>query len=377
MPLSRHRLLTIATLSTIAVIGCSLALGAAPASAEAAGAWSTSPAQLFVGETVDAQIEFDIPSDAAPEELPTSISFAAVSDADPSATAVAFDIASTTPNLSGCTIDAGGSAGSCQWDGAAPGDSAVITVHETGVSGPFGVQHLTFSQTLADGTGGAAGFQDMTVIPNPLSESVSLSADTVAVGGTATLSATFVLAAGTPAEYLPSYVGLYARQDPNAGLGALRFTIQSFAGASSCQVEPGGRGFECALSDPAPGDTITVTAVVTATTAPAGDNPAPSPLGPQYLFFSYGGPNLIGRNDKSDQVIDAVAGSGTTPTDPASPVAGTTLVAGSSASDPRDAAALADTGSDTAPGLAVAALFVFGGAAALVVTARRRRHARS
>jgi hypothetical protein len=375
--LSRHRLLTFAALSTIAVIGCSLALGAAPANASAADAWSTSPGQLFIGDTVDAQIEFDIPTDPAGGDLPTAISFAAASDSDPSGSAVAFDIASTTPNLSGCSVVAGNSGGSCQWTDAAPGDVGVITVHETGVNGPIGVQHLTFSQTFADGSSGAAGFQDMTVLPKPVTASVSMSSHTITVGGTMTVTATFAIPPGTPTDYLPSFVGLYARQDPDAGLGALRFTIQSFTGASSCQVEPTGRGVGCTLNDPAPGTTITLIAVATATTAPAGDNPSPSPLGPQYFFFNYGGPNLFGQSEKLDQVVEAVAASTTTPSDPSTPSSTTTATV-SAQSDPQtsDPASLADTGSDSVPVLVWASLLTLGGAAALVITSTRRRRVR-
>ncbi|MHA7984622.1 LPXTG cell wall anchor domain-containing protein [Rathayibacter sp. CAU 1779] len=316
------------------------------------------------------------------------MSFSVSPDAGADPSALSLAITSTTDNLDSCSVSSDGTSGSCSWATAAAGDTAVISVHETGMARATGLQHLTFSQTMSDGTQALAGSLDMTVIEHPVTANVTVSAPTASIGDTVSVTATFVIAPGTPSDYLPSYVSFIAETDPYSTASSLSFALTSFTGASSCQVTASTKGIGCQLDDPQPGDTITVSGLATATMAQLGDS-GPSPLGVHHVYYSYGGPSLFAiPMTQTDAAIDVVPASsgGSAPSDPpatgasttgSSDAASATQTAADPASAVSDGGELAATGSDQAPVVLWAAALVLAGAASIVLVRirRARKHA--
>jgi len=371
--LSLRRSLTFSAV-TAGTIAAALFLSSAPAQADPANANSTSPGTLLVGDSADAQITYTIPSTGDPTNLPSAVSFSAAPVSGNGPSALSFAITATTANLSGCSTSADGTSGSCSWTDAKPGDTAVVTVHETGVERTTGLQHLTFSQTMGNGANALACTEDMTVIDRPVIGTASVSSPSVAIGGTVSVTATFTIAPGTPSQYLPSFVEFFTATDPASGASSLSFALTSFTGASSCQVTPDTKGIGCQLANPQAGSTITVTGVATATTKQLGDS-GTSPLGIHHVYLAYGGPSLLAIPETvADPVIDVTAApvaSGSGPSSPTSASGGSQPAASSDPTVP--STELAATGSDVWPMAAGASILLVGGAFLLVVRPRRRK----
>ncbi|MGA0567876.1 hypothetical protein ACO2Q7_11125 [Rathayibacter sp. KR2-224] len=369
--MSRYRNFALSALTITVLAGASVIAMAAPAAASPPLAFSDSPANLFVGDSADVQITFQVPADAAVEELPTAASFSATPDGGTSGGAIAFSISSNSANLSDCTVAADGASGTCTWAGATPGDTETVSVHETGVQGILGVQHLRFTTTMPNGTESLAGLQDVTVLDRPVTATGSVSAATVPVGGILTVTATFTVSPTTPEQYLPQFVGFYVLQDAAADTSAFSFQVTSASAGASCQPDPGGKGIGCPLSGVTAGSTITISGTGTA---------GADPLGTHQLFLYYENAAVLGQTVKAGETVDVVpsSGSSSTPSGTTTPSSG---VAGTDPSDPSAAAAapagsLAATGSEQYTPALEAALLLAAGATLTVVAANRRRRTR-
>lgn len=331
----------------------------------------------MTGDWIDGQLEFDVPADATPDELPTSVSFSVASAADPKASAVQFSLEDMSSDLTNCVVDPSGASGSCDWTDAAPGQSETIGLEETAVDSSIGVQHLTLSEQTPGGTV-AVGAQDINVIDSVVSGSATVSSHTVAIGDTVTVTATFTIDPGTPDDYLPSFVQFMTATDEASVASSLTYKLLSFSGASSCQVSPDTKGIGCQLDDPQPGDTITVTGEATATLTQLGDS-GPNPFGVHHVYLGYGGPGLPAiPQEQSDQDITVVpaasnpgVGSGTGGSS-ASPSSGAVTAGQASAADPASGE-LAATGTDAWPSVAGGGILLLCGAVVLALRSRRSR----